>query len=65
MLDVVNDGVDAAPGRAGGLHGADATGSGVFGMRERAQALGGELSAGPDGEAGFRVHVRLPWQAAS
>ena len=35
-------------------------GSGIRGMRERAEALGGELSAGPRPEGGFRVRARLP-----
>jgi signal transduction histidine kinase len=29
-------------------------------MRERVTALGGSLSAGPAGDRGFRVHMRLP-----
>ena len=40
----------------------DANGSGGYGltgMRERAELLGGELSAGPTGD-GFRVELRLP-----
>lgn len=35
-------------------------GSGIRGMRERARALGGELSAGTRPEGGFRVEARLP-----
>lgn len=35
-------------------------GAGVLGMTERAEALGGTLRAGPDGEL-FVVHARLPW----
>jgi signal transduction histidine kinase len=34
--------------------------SGIRGMRERAEALGGELAAGPRPEGGFRVRARLP-----
>ncbi|MBG0821082.1 sensor histidine kinase [Planomonospora sp. ID91781] len=46
-------GPDADPGeRLGG-------GNGIPGMRERAAALGGTLTAGPF-ERGFRVEVRLP-----
>lgn len=40
---------------------ADATpGSGITGMRERARALGGELTAGPRPGGGFVVRARLP-----
>ncbi|WBB55602.1 sensor histidine kinase [Verrucosispora sp. WMMD573] len=38
------------------------TGNGITGMRERAAALGGELTAGPapDGSGGWRVRATLP-----
>jgi signal transduction histidine kinase len=36
------------------------TGSGITGMRERATALGGDLSAGFRQDGGFRVSARLP-----
>jgi len=36
------------------------TGSGITGMRERAAALGGDLSAGFRPSGGFRVSARLP-----
>ncbi|WP_370152658.1 sensor histidine kinase [Streptacidiphilus sp. EB129] len=39
--------------RAGG------SGSGLTGMRERVAALGGEVTAGPDGD-GFLVHAEIP-----
>ncbi|GAA2102562.1 sensor histidine kinase [Actinomadura alba] len=35
-------------------------GYGIQGMRERATALGGEVSAGPCGDGGFQVRARLP-----
>ncbi|GIJ50971.1 two-component sensor histidine kinase [Virgisporangium aliadipatigenens] len=35
-------------------------GHGIIGMRERAAALGGHLSAGPRPEGGFRVSAELP-----
>src|SRR5690606_1644404 len=35
-------------------------GTGIGGMRERAQALGGSLTAGPRPDRGFRVEARLP-----
>jgi len=40
------------------------TGSGITGMRERAAALGGELSAGFRPGGGFRVSARLPVRPA-
>jgi signal transduction histidine kinase len=36
------------------------SGNGIAGMTERAQALGGSLSAGPRPGGGFRVTARLP-----
>jgi signal transduction histidine kinase len=45
----------------GGRGGAgDGTGYGIAGMRERADLVGGQLSAGPRPEGGFRVAARLP-----
>lgn len=38
----------------------DESGHGILGMRERAAALGGWLSAGPRAEGGFRVLAELP-----
>jgi signal transduction histidine kinase len=35
-------------------------GFGIAGMTRRAQAVGGELSAGPDGSGGFEVSASLP-----
>jgi signal transduction histidine kinase len=37
-------------------------GNGIAGMRARATALGGELTAGNRPEGGFRVEARLPWE---
>lgn len=37
-----------------------AGGNGLSGMRERAQALGGTITAGPRAEGGFRVRAFLP-----
>lgn len=36
------------------------SGNGVTGMRERAAAVGGALTAGPAGDGGWRVTARLP-----
>ncbi|MEV0250193.1 histidine kinase [Nocardia sp. NPDC050712] len=38
-------------------------GNGIVGMRERAHALGGALTAGPRPSGGFRVAARLPLRA--
>jgi signal transduction histidine kinase len=39
-------------------------GRGILGMRERVEALGGELEAGPGPAGGFRVRARLPLRDA-
>jgi signal transduction histidine kinase len=51
-LCVDDDGAGAEP--------AAAPGTGIAGMRERAAALGGTLTAGTRPQGGFRVHARLP-----
>jgi signal transduction histidine kinase len=53
--------LDGGRGRADGTpHGA---GHGIAGMRERAEAVGGTLIAGPGPQGGFRVQARLPLSA--
>jgi signal transduction histidine kinase len=54
-VEIDDDGTAPAGGAA-----ATGTGSGITGMRERATALGGELSAGFRRGGGFRVSARLP-----
>ncbi|GHC18190.1 hypothetical protein GCM10010348_48340 [Streptomyces anthocyanicus] len=39
-------------------------GLGLVSMEERMSALGGELTAGPTGDGGFRVAARMPWECA-
>ena len=39
-------------------------GSGLLGMRERAAALGGEVTIGPGPQGGFRVRARMPIRPA-
>jgi len=53
---------DSGRGQANGSVG---TGSGLTGMRQRAEALGGSLSAGPRQGGGFRVSATLPTGPAS
>jgi signal transduction histidine kinase len=43
---------------------ATGSGAGVRGMRERAEALGGALHAGPSAEGGWRVEATLPMAPA-
>jgi signal transduction histidine kinase len=59
-VEIDNDG--KAPSGGGSAIG---TGSGITGMRERAAALGGDLSAGFRHGGGFRVSARLPVRPAS
>jgi signal transduction histidine kinase len=53
-LDVTNTG-----GGARVEHVRSAGGKGLRGMRERANAYGGQLDAGPTDDGGWRVHLRL------
>lgn len=41
------------------------TGHGIMGMRERAEAAGGQLEVGSDPSGGFRVRAHLPLSSAS
>jgi signal transduction histidine kinase len=54
-IEIDDDGT-APSGRASAI----GTGSGITGMRERAAALGGDLTAGFRHGGGFRVSARLP-----
>ncbi|GLW66218.1 two-component sensor histidine kinase [Actinomadura rubrobrunea] len=56
LVEVEDDGRGAAVDSGG-------DGNGIRGMRERARALGGELTAGPLPGGGFRVRARLPYGA--
>lgn len=53
--------VDRGRGRSDGTP--QGAGHGIAGMRERAEAVGGTLIAGPRPEGGFRVQARLPLSA--
>lgn len=56
--------VDDGPGSTYDEHEGDDRpgGFGVIGMRERASAIGGDLTAGPRPGGGFTVHAALPLQ---
>jgi signal transduction histidine kinase len=66
-LEVEDDGPPAGSSRdvltAG--PGVGEEGHGIIGMRERAAALGGKLSAGPRAAGGFRVLAELPAPAST
>ena len=62
QVDVTGDTVEFSVGSAGPPR--QGTGMGLQGMRERALALGGTCSAGPDGR-GWRVHACLPLSGSS
>ena len=62
--DVVVEVTDDGQARAGAGRRLSPAGHGITGMRERTAALGGELTAGPQPEGGFRVLARLPAAAA-
>lgn len=55
LVEVDDDGGSPAPGLN-----TSGAGSGILGMAERAQALGGTLEAGPRPGRGFHVCARLP-----
>ncbi|WP_051297925.1 sensor histidine kinase [Brevibacterium album] len=57
-VDVVNG--SGAPDAERRLTAAPGAGLGLRGIRERAQALGGIVEAGPAPDGGFRVHAVLP-----
>jgi signal transduction histidine kinase len=59
-VEVIDDGRGAVTSAGDGQAG---TGHGLIGMRERVQAFGGDLEAGPRPGGGFRVAARLPLAA--
>jgi signal transduction histidine kinase len=59
-LSIVDDGRGVADGNGGGAP--RSLGAGLRGMRERAEASGGRLTAGPRPQGGFAV--RASWSAA-
>jgi signal transduction histidine kinase len=57
VIRILDDGTGPSPGPAG-TNGQD--GHGISGMRERALALSGQLTAGPHPDGGFQVWCTLP-----
>ncbi|HEY4213050.1 MAG TPA: sensor histidine kinase [Steroidobacteraceae bacterium] len=57
-LEVRDDGTGSAPAAPGSA--AESGGRGLLGMRERAELLGGHLTAGPADGGGFAVVAELP-----
>jgi len=55
LVEVADDGIGLPDDPEGGR--------GLLGMRERAELLGGDLSAGPDGRGGYLVEITLPYAA--
>ena len=61
-FDTASLALDIENGAGASLNGNDTKpGTGIAGMRERAEAIGGALDAGPRGD-GFGVHAALPYQ---
>ncbi|HYK33247.1 MAG TPA: histidine kinase [Streptosporangiaceae bacterium] len=62
-ITVTDDGVGSGDGADGanGAEGAGGSGHGLIGMRERAAAVDGEVTAGPRDAGGFEVTARLPF----
>src|SRR5262245_13561822 len=64
VIQIDNDAGPAGGSAAAAGAGLPSTGAGIAGMRERAETLGGQLSAGPRPDGGFRVRARLPLDGA-
>jgi signal transduction histidine kinase len=61
VIEVEDDGPGQSGDRTGGGHdGTSSSGSGIRGMRERAAALGGALTAGRQAGGGWRVRASVP-----
>jgi signal transduction histidine kinase len=55
-LEIIDTGQGAGDGGEESMRG----GRGLIGMKERVGLFGGDITAGPRPEGGFRVHARLP-----
>jgi signal transduction histidine kinase len=60
LIEVVDDGTAKAPRDSVAREG-----HGTIGMRERAALYGGEFTAGPTPDGGWRVAARLPYETAA
>jgi signal transduction histidine kinase len=58
LLEITDNGTGTSPRQ-------DSGGRGLLGMHERAELLGGSLTAGPLESGGFRVSARIPQGAAA
>ncbi|WP_255461041.1 sensor histidine kinase [Glaciihabitans sp. INWT7] len=58
LLEIIDDGTGSPPRQ-------DTGGRGLLGMHERAELLGGSLTAAPAEGGGFRVSARIPQTAAA
>lgn len=66
LVEVMDSGGRTGPPEGPGGRGASAdvrSGRGLRGMRERAEMLGGTVTAGPSGRGGWRVRADLPMPA--
>lgn len=59
-IDVMDDGIGGAVAVAEAAGPGPVEGHGLIGMRERVSLYGGQLSAGPRAEGGWRVRAELP-----
>jgi two-component system sensor histidine kinase DesK len=59
-LEIVNDGARAPGGLARGREG---SGSGLAGLAERADGVGGRIEAGPTADGGYRLAMVIPLEA--
>jgi signal transduction histidine kinase len=62
-IEVLDDGMGAAAAVRRGDRTLAGAGRGMAGMRERVEALGGRLSAGPEPGGGFAVRADVPLPA--
>jgi signal transduction histidine kinase len=60
-VEVVDDGRGVAAQSRNGDTGAEGSGHGLIGMRERVDVWGGELMVGPAPGGGYRVRAQLPY----
>ncbi|MFF7333533.1 histidine kinase [Streptomyces sp. NPDC008150] len=62
-IEVTDTGAVADSGGGPDAPPVDGNGRGLIGLRERLALYGGELTAGPAPDGGYRVSARVPWEA--